>query len=199
MKNFIVAMALFLTAALAYADSGQNIIRMNAPILYAGSWAPTAPAYGDWVNVGAARSCSTWAPAVNTVLQGTSFTQSNSCLQNQERTVQDQELNQRTQETRAVGLSYKEQKTATVTNSRIASGTQPVAACSFANSSWLTPSRVVNGVTAYFLTVTWQGVVVYTSPDVGDPTALTQIIVEGTRYTRGNRYSGTTYFVCKYY
>ncbi|MFB2351014.1 hypothetical protein ACETUS_27900, partial [Priestia megaterium] len=41
----------------------------------------------SWANVGGLYDCTTWSPATNTVDQGTEFTQTRTCKQNQQRNV----------------------------------------------------------------------------------------------------------------
>ena len=89
-----------------------------------GEWQYLETQYGEWVEVGALFDCSgIWSPPVNTVASGQVFTQSQSCSQNEERTVADIETfdlnsNERTiqkeNETRVVSKSKTQQAVGTL-------------------------------------------------------------------------------------
>lgn len=108
--------------AFAITPAGQNIIRISAPILSAGSWEITDARYGGWVDSEAAASCGSWLPSASTVASGTAFTQKSNCWVDQERSVQDQEQNLSSKAIRSVGKSYLEYQTVIRSMSRQAVG-----------------------------------------------------------------------------
>jgi len=98
------------------------------------AWLPIANKVSTWSDVGAVYGCSNWSPATSTVDTGVSFTQtSTNCQQGQQRTVQAQEQNQRTQVIRDVGSPTIETGSYAVTQTQSAVGS---------SGTWLSASAV---------------------------------------------------------
>lgn len=88
------------------------------------NWKVTDSIFGEWENTGSVYDCSNWSPAVEEITVGQSFTQtSNDCKQNQNRTVQDREIDEVTGSVRNKGNVYTESQFVSANNSREAIGT----------------------------------------------------------------------------
>lgn len=87
------------------------------------TWIATTPTYSNWVNSGAATSCSNWSPAISTVKTGQSFTQTaTDCTQGQTRTRQDREQETTTKAIRNKGSAVTERQTIASSSTRAAVG-----------------------------------------------------------------------------
>jgi len=89
------------------------------------TWVAIAPTYSSWVNVGVLYNCTTWTPAASTVWEGNKFTQTQTCYQDQQRTVQNREQEQTTGAIRNT-TSSTETQTISVNQSRQATGTKKI-------------------------------------------------------------------------
>lgn len=78
-------------------------------------------AIGSWSNTGGLYDCTTWSPATNTVNQGASFTQSQTCKQNQQRNVSYTVASTGANP----GGAWTDTKTINVSQDRAATGTKP--------------------------------------------------------------------------
>lgn len=145
------------------------------------TWIPTTPNYGSWFDVGAIYGCSNWSPDPSTVNIGQSFTQTaTDCEQNQERTVQNREIEQTTNIIRNVGLETTENRVdENITNTRSATGTKPVQECT---GTWV--------VGSWGITITWPN-----PPSVFGTTIASGLTpVNRTSYsTGGYNYTRSTY------
>jgi hypothetical protein len=106
LSAFILAYTLSLSTWAA-----DNIIRTQAPIVLSNKselWAPTDPAYSEWVAESV--NCGAWTPDPNTVTQGQTFSQVRTCDKSESRTVQDREISSPSGNYRNVGVSYTENK-----------------------------------------------------------------------------------------
>jgi hypothetical protein len=79
--------------------------------------------YGKWIDVGEPLDCSSWTPALNTVNNGTSFTQYSDCNQKQTRTITYQQYNKATDQYKTVKIENGYQ-TASVNITQQATGTK---------------------------------------------------------------------------
>lgn len=95
------------------------------------TWVTTTPNYGSWTDIGPIYGCSNWTPDPSTVNAGQSFPQTaNDCEQNQERSVQNREIEQTTNNIRNIGPETTENRIVeNVTNNRLSTGTKPVQEC----------------------------------------------------------------------
>lgn len=128
--------------------------KMDANIVFNGEiWKETTPkALTNWINKGVISSCSNWAPSETTVLEGTTFEQTaTDCKQEQVRTVQKQEINNKN-ELRDVGQPYEESQYLTSTSKRNKVGTK-VITCSFVYSQGYTQWQPGGG----YVSIRWQG------------------------------------------
>ena len=111
------------------------------------NWVVVSPIYSNWSNVGSRYNYSTWSPAIND--QNSSFTQTRSYSQDQERTRTEREQNSYTGVIRNTG-TFTESQTITGTESR----TVTVNASSWSNSgsvySCTNWSPEINGQTSDF-------------------------------------------------
>jgi len=89
------------------------------------TWVAIAPTYSSWVNIGVLYNCTTWTPAASTVWEGNKFTQTQTCYQDQQRTVQNREQEQTTGAIRNT-TSSTETQTISVNQSRQATGTKKI-------------------------------------------------------------------------
>jgi hypothetical protein len=116
------ALALALASPLAFA---ANEIRMSAPIRgYSTDWVATTPLVSNWENVGQPDGCTNWTPEADQVESGSILNQTaTDCVQNQQRTVQAQQKNVKTQMIRSVGAPSIEPGTLLVSQTRVVTGT----------------------------------------------------------------------------
>lgn len=92
--------------SVAVSDGGQN-----PPVEDPGVWMATLPEEGEWANVGDVQ-CSLWSPAVESQVNRVKFTQTGEdCTQDQTRSVQPMEINDKTLEVRMAGAPYTEDQT----------------------------------------------------------------------------------------
>lgn len=88
-------------------------------------WVNHTPDTSEWVNVGGLYGCSNWSPLTTDITINQNFTQSaTDCSQNQERFVQEMEIDTKTGQTRKKGEPYQETKTLVANDSRNAIGTK---------------------------------------------------------------------------
>jgi hypothetical protein len=112
----------------------------NALGTYTGTWSAISSLVSGWTNVGMPGSCTNWTPNANTVLQGTTFTQTaTDCVQLQEQTIQAREQNTLTSVIRNVGSPQVSQKTIAATSTQDAIGTKL--------SDWQPSTPLVSGWT----------------------------------------------------
>ncbi|MBD8615467.1 MULTISPECIES: hypothetical protein [Pseudomonas] len=102
---------------------------------FEGTWSQIASLSSEWANVGEPGGCSAWSPAVDTVSMGASFTQTSTCQQPQQKTVQDREQNSQSGQIRNVGSPKVSQQTIQVTSTRTAVGTSSPTSIDFTNST----------------------------------------------------------------
>lgn len=89
--------------------SASNIIRTDAPIREGNSWSLGEPTVTEWALVGDMYDCRSQSPLSSTVPKGLKFTQTYSgCKQDQQRSVQKNQVNRHTGEIRAFGAPYDE-------------------------------------------------------------------------------------------
>ena len=106
-----ISLFLLASALSSPAFASDNIIRTQAPISLgkaSESWAPTDPAYSEWV--AESINCSAWTPDPGTVSQGQTFSQSRICDKSESRSVQDREISSPSGNYRNVGVAYTENK-----------------------------------------------------------------------------------------
>lgn len=113
MKKLLILSSLLISIN-CYAEYSINIpledinFTSNQPIE---TWAPTSPVITEWLNSGLPYDCSNWTPEVNSIAIGIKFTQtSNTCTQDQKRTVQNQEISSTTGAIRNTGVANEEIK-----------------------------------------------------------------------------------------
>lgn len=108
--------------------SANNIIRTDAPIREGSAWSLAEPTVTEWALVGDLYDCVSQNPLSSTVPKGLQFTQAyTGCKQDQQRSVQNNEVNRRTGEIRTVGAPYDEVQSLTGrTGSRKIEGTMSV-------------------------------------------------------------------------
>lgn len=96
----------------AFSNEYQVRIPIEATFKDTSVWEKSTSSYGTWTNSGNPYNCSNWTPAASTIQMGESFEQTaTDCSQKQTRTIQEREINKKTQEVRNVGISYSEEKT----------------------------------------------------------------------------------------
>lgn len=105
----------FIVACLVSTQSFSNEYQVRIPIeatfKETSFWEKTTSSYGTWTNSGNTYNCTNWSPAASTIQLGQSFEQTaTDCSQKQTRTIQDREINKKTQEVRNVGSVYSEEK-----------------------------------------------------------------------------------------
>lgn len=202
-------LASFTNLAMAEYNIKYNLENKNGGILPTGSiqfknkneqdkWITTTPIISEWINDGDIFDCSNWIPLTNTVTDGTSFEQkSNSCKQNQTRTLQNREKNETTNEYRNVGIISKETRTLTdKESSRNAVGTKQPEECDYKyGGAGVLSAWFKYGDTNQFQ-VWWKGSLVVGLTYAPDPTTYTS---NGYVYTRSGTpvdsiKSGTTYY-----
>ena len=87
-------------------------------------WAATSAVYTAWLDSGGAYNCSAWTPDPSTVTQGTAFTQSAICSQNQVAYQQNREVSLITGQVRNVGSPIPLYQTIQVSVTQQATGTK---------------------------------------------------------------------------
>lgn len=130
MKRFAIPgllVSCFLVSAPLLAQENSNIIRSAATIAVSPNdgrfWRPIDAFVSGWENDGAEYGCSAWAPLAATQPIGLRFVQTHACSLDQERTIQQREMNQQTQAVRNIGLPIKENRTVSPSHTREAVGT----------------------------------------------------------------------------
>jgi hypothetical protein len=139
-KRIRFLIALLLLPLLVTPCYAENVIRVSVPIARAaGVWLSAAPLYSTWANTASAAVCTTWTPDPTTIDAGNSFQQTSAdCKQNQTRTLQPREQNTTTLEYRNAGVVQTLSQVATVTMTRVSTGTKPVwFAAAPLNSTWV--------------------------------------------------------------
>jgi len=103
-----------------------NIIRTPAMIQLSDNddsfWAQIDSYATDWTNIRSEYACSVWSPDPSTQTIGTAFLQTQSCSQDQERTVQQRQQNVKTEAIRNVGVAQTESRTLSPSHTRDAVG-----------------------------------------------------------------------------
>ena len=118
----------------AHAET-PNIIRTPAMIQLSDNddsfWSKIDAYATDWANIRAEYGCSVWSPDPSTQTIGSAFLQTQSCSQDQERTVQQRQQNIKTEVIRDVGAAQTENRTLSPSRTRDAVG---------ALETWITTS-----------------------------------------------------------
>lgn len=119
------AMAIFASLP-ALAEPLPNIIRTPAMITVSDNddsfWQKIDDYATDWVNIRAEYACSAWSPDPSTQTVGVAFLQTQSCSQDQERTVQQRQQNVKTDAIRNMGIAHIENRTLSPSHTRDAVG-----------------------------------------------------------------------------
>lgn len=112
-----------------------NIIRTPAMIQLSDNddsfWAQIDAYVTDWTNIRSEYACSVWSPDPSTQTIGTAFLHTQSCSQDQERTVQQRQQNLKTEAIRDVGAAQTENRKLSPSHTRDAVG---------ALEAWITTS-----------------------------------------------------------
>jgi hypothetical protein len=118
---------------LSFGIHAENIIRTQAPVVFSSKGDTTHPEEGIWSVTGvetspwviSSSSCNAWAPDVDAIQNGVSFSQTGSdCSQVESRTLTDVLTNSVTGETKLSAISQQEDRTVTINSlSRSALGT----------------------------------------------------------------------------
>lgn len=128
--------------------------KLDKNIVFKGeTWNPsTLKEIKGWSNKGSVDSCTNWSPSESTVLEGTKFEQTaTDCKQEQIRTVQKQEINNKN-ELRDVGQPYEESQLISVTSKRNKVGIK-VITCSFVYTQSSTQWQPGGG----YVSIRWYG------------------------------------------
>lgn len=103
------------------------------------------PTYGLWADSKGTPFCGSWVPSAAAVTFGNTFTQNSNCWMDQERLVQDREINSRSKATRNTGAPYVEYQTVIKTMSRQSVGTMASwVAASPVYSTWYNTGPLLN-------------------------------------------------------
>lgn len=162
------------------------------------------PLYGDWYNVGSTKNCTTWSPATNTIKQGNNFTQTATCDQSQERTVQQRQKDKTSNAIVNKGTPTKETQEIKTNTSQNALGTrQVVKVCVPVGATWTQGYWLVgtNGtVSIVYYGPSIQESATQTVSVYGLPVGTTSYIKGEYTYTRGSfshNSNGAYYQVCR--
>lgn len=119
-------LAILAASPLAAHAENQNIIRTPALIHLSDNddsfWEQIDAYATDWTNIRAEYACSVWSPDPLTQTIGTAFLQTQSCRQDQQRTVQQRQQNVKTDAIRDVGVAQTENRTLSPSHTRDAVG-----------------------------------------------------------------------------
>ncbi|MDT8925143.1 hypothetical protein RBE51_20335 [Pseudomonas taiwanensis] len=123
-----IVFAIVALSASFHAHASTNIIRTPAMIRMSDNddrfWRNIDDYASDWTNIRTEYRCSDWAPDPSTQTVGAVFLQTQSCSQDQERTVQQRQQNIKTDAIRNVGTVQTESRTVSPAHFREAVGIQ---------------------------------------------------------------------------
>ena len=183
--NVLASIIACLVSTQSFSNEYQVRIPIEAKFKETNFWEKTDSVYSSWSNSGSPYNCSNWTPNASTIQMGQSFEQTaTDCNQKQTRTVQEREINKKTQEVRNVGATYNEEKIVLNAKSTQTSVGTNNNECDYVYGSSNTMSSWIRNSADTQVEIWWKGTKLTT---IKPPSEATSYPVSGFMYSRSTQ------------